>query len=83
MARSTNKTTQNKAVFNNELKLEFNLPNGKVLTLGYLALFENNNLHKQISELTDEQLTNLPSKLTCTLVEAGTRAESKELDLGL
>lgn len=83
MARSTNKTAQTKAVFSNELKLEFNLPNGKVLTLGYLALFENNNLHKQISELTDEQLTNLPSKLTCTLVEAGTRAESKELDLGL
>lgn len=83
MARSTNKTAQNKAVFNNELKLEFNLPNGKVLTLGYLALFENNNLHNQISQLTDEQLTNLPSKLTCTLVEAGTRAESKELDLGL
>lgn len=83
MARSTNKTAQTKAVFSNELKLEFNLPNGKVLTLGYLALFENNNLHNQISELTDEQLTNLPSKLTCTLVEAGTRAESKELDLGL
>lgn len=83
MARSVNKATQTKAVFSNELKLEFNLPNGKVLTLGYLALFENNNLHNQISELTDEQLTNLPSKLTCTLVEAGTRAESKELDLGL
>lgn len=83
MARSTNKTAQNKAVFSNELKLEFNLPNGKVLTLGYLALFENNNLHKQISELTDEQLTNLPSKLTCSIVEAGTRSETSELDLGL
>lgn len=83
MARSTNKIAQNKAVFSNELKLEFNLPNGKVLTLGYLALFENNNLHNQISQLNDEQLANLPSKLTCTLVEAGTRAESKELDLGL
>jgi hypothetical protein len=83
MARSTNKTAQNKAVFNNELKLEFNLPNGKVLTLGYLALFENNNLHNQISKLTDEQLTNLPSKLTCSIVEAGTRSETSELDLGL
>nr|DAN43423.1 MAG TPA: hypothetical protein [Caudoviricetes sp.] len=83
MARSTNKTAQNKAVFSNELKLEFNLPNGKVLTLGYLALFENNNLHKQISQLTDEQLTNLPSKLTCSIVEAGTRSETSELDLGL
>lgn len=83
MARSTNKTAQNKAVFSNELKLEFNLPNGKVLTLGYLALFENNNLHNQISQLTDEQLTNLPSKLTCSIVEAGTRSETSELDLGL
>lgn len=83
MARSTNKTAQNKAVFSNELKLEFNLPNGKVITLGYLALFENNNLHKQISKLTDEQLANLPSKLTCSIVEAGTRSEISELDLGL
>lgn len=83
MARSTNKTAQNKAVFSNELKLEFNLPNGKVITLGYLALFENNNLHKQISKLTDEQLANLPSKLTCSIVEAGTRSETSELDLGL
>lgn len=83
MARSTNKTAQNKAVFSNELKLEFNLPNGKVLTLGYLALFENNNLHNQISKLTDEQLANLPSKLTCSIVEAGTRSETSELDLGL
>lgn len=83
MARSVNKATQTKAEFSKELKLEFNLPNGKVLTLGYLALFENNNLHNQISKLTDEQLANLPSKLTCSLVEAGTRAESKELDLGL
>lgn len=83
MARSTNKTAQNKAVFSNELKLEFNLPNGKVITLGYLALFENNNLHKQISKLTDEQLANLPSKLTCSIVEAGTRSEMSELDLGL
>ncbi|UZA19146.1 hypothetical protein [Moraxella bovis] len=83
MARSTNKATQTKAEFSTELKLEFNLPNGKVLTLGYLALFENNNLHNQISQLSDEQLANLPSKLTCSLVEAGTRAESKELDLGL
>jgi len=83
MARSTNKTAQNKAVFSNELKLEFNLPNGKVLTLGYLALFENNNLHKQISQLNDEQLANLPSKLTCSIVEAGTRSEMSELDLGL
>lgn len=83
MARSTNKTAQTKAVFSNELKLEFNLPNGKVITLGYLALFENNNLHKQISKLTDEQLANLPSKLTCSIVEAGTRSEMSELDLGL
>lgn len=83
MARSTNKTAQNKAVFSNELKLEFNLPNGKVITLGYLALFENNNLHKQISKLTDKQLANLPSKLTCSIVEAGTRSEMSELDLGL
>lgn len=83
MARSTNKTAQNKAVFSNELKLEFNLPNGKVITLGYLALFENNNLHNQISQLNDEQLTNLPSKLTCSIVEAGTRSEMSELDLGL
>ncbi|OBX88388.1 hypothetical protein [Moraxella nonliquefaciens] len=83
MARSTNKIAQNKAVFSNELKLEFNLPNGKVITLGYLALFENNNLHNQISKLTDEQLANLPSKLTCSIVEAGTRSETSELDLGL
>lgn len=83
MARSTNKTAQTKAVFSNELKLEFHLPNGKVITLGYLALFENNNLHTQISKLTDEQLANLPSKLTCSIVEAGTRSEMSELDLGL
>lgn len=83
MARSETKKAQNKAVFSNELKLEFNLPNGKVITLGYLALFENNNLHKQISKLTDEQLANLPSKLTCSIVEAGTRSETSELDLGL
>ena len=39
MARSTNKTAQNKAVFSNELKLEFNLPNVKGITRVYPALF--------------------------------------------
>lgn len=63
--------------FSKELKIAATIKdaNGKPkeVTLGYIALFDNNDILSSIASKSDEQVQNLASKLTLSVQDAGIR----------
>lgn len=83
MARQNNARNNETNKPTHELVLKVSLPNGSEMTLGRVGLFtDNNNLHSQISEMNDERLAILLTKLSASVVEYGEDKGSKEVDLG-
>lgn len=60
-----------------ELKIQMDIKiDGEVqtVTLGYLGLFENNDIHELITNLSTTDLADLASKLKLTVQKAGERS---------
>lgn len=77
MARSTKVTTSVKPT--HELVLRFTLPDGRITTIGYVGLFEGNDVHELMVEKLQndpEELDRFLKALTGEVVEAGSRANN-------
>lgn len=76
---NNNKSTSTNAKFSKELKLSTKIigTNGNPVevNLGYIALFENNDILSAIAEMDEQELQDLVSKLILSVQDAGTRQE--------
>ena len=72
-------TSKSSAKFSKELKIAIDIigSNGEPVTvnLGYLALFENNDILAAISDMSQDEVQELASKLKLAVQDAGTRSE--------
>lgn len=73
------KSTSTSAKFSKELKISTKIigTNGNPVevNLGYLALFENNDILSAIAEMDEQEVQNLASKLILSVQDAGIRQE--------
>lgn len=72
-------TSTSSAKFDKELKLSIDILNAEgekvSATLGYVALFSNNDILSAIAYMSDDEVQNLASKLKLSVQEAGKRSE--------
>lgn len=76
---NTKSTSTATAKFSKELKVSTTIigndGNPVVVNLGYIALFNNNDVLSAIADMNEQEVNNLASKLILSVQEAGIRQE--------
>lgn len=79
MSTIFNKTSTSKAQFSKELKLSVNIKgndgNPTNVSIGYVALFSNNDILMSIADMSQDELNDFKNKLILSVQEAGLRSE--------